>query len=176
MRLSWNEVRARAAAFAGDWRDASYEKGESQSFYNDFFAVFGVQRRSVARYEEHVTKPGDRSGYIDLFWPGVLIVEQKSAGRDLEQAYGQAGEYFDALPERDRPRYILVSNFRTRRWPTSTTRTPCLRGYAAPTAPTAPSTGPWTASTAARASPPSASASSTCSCSTRRCAHRSKRG
>ena len=113
MRLSWNEVRARAAAFADEWRDAAYEKGESQSFYNDFFAVFGVQRRSVARYEEHVRKLDDRSGFIDLFWPGVLIVEQKSAGRDLDKAYGQAGEYFDALPERERPRFILVSDFQT---------------------------------------------------------------
>ena len=43
----------------------------------------------------------------------MLIVEQKSAGRDLAKAYGQAGEYFDALPERDRPRYILVSDFQT---------------------------------------------------------------
>ena len=113
MRLSWNEVRARAAAFAGDWRDAAYEKGETQSFYNDFFGIFGVRRRSVARYEEHVKKLDDRSGFIDLFWPGVLLVEQKSAGRDLEKAYGQAGEYFDAVPERERPRYILVSDFRT---------------------------------------------------------------
>ena len=113
MRLSWNEVRVRAAAFAESWRDAAYEKGETQSFYNDFFAVFGVQRRSVARYEEHVKKLDDRSGFIDLFWPGVLIVEQKSAGRDLDKAYGQAGEYFDALPERDRPRFILVSDFQT---------------------------------------------------------------
>ena len=111
MRLSWNEIRARAAAFSNEWRDAAYEKGETQSFYNDFFRVFGVKRRSVARYEEHVAKLDNRSGYIDLFWPGQLLVEQKSAGRDLEQAYGQAGEYFDALPERDRPRYILVSNF-----------------------------------------------------------------
>ena len=113
MRLSWNEVRVRAASFAKAWRDAAYEKGETQSFYNDFFEVFDVRRRSVARYEEHVAKLDNRSGYIDLFWPGVLIVEQKSAGRDLRKAYGQAGEYFDALPERDRPRYILVSDFQT---------------------------------------------------------------
>ena len=50
-------------------------------------------------------------GFIDLFWPGVLLVEQKSAGRDLAKAYGQAGEYFDVLPEKDRPRYILVGDF-----------------------------------------------------------------
>ncbi|MYH46257.1 MAG: class I SAM-dependent DNA methyltransferase, partial [Gammaproteobacteria bacterium] len=111
MRLSWNEIRARAAAFSNEWRDAAYEKGETQSFYNDFFRVFGVKRRSVARYEEHVAKLDNRSGYIDLFWPGQLLVEQKSAGRDLERAYDQAGEYFDALPERDRPRFILVSDF-----------------------------------------------------------------
>ena len=113
MRLSWNEVRARAARFVDDWRDAAYEKGETQSFYNDFFEVFGARRRSVARYEEHVTKLNNLSGYIDLFWPGVLIVEQKSVGLDLERAYGQAGEYFDALRESDRPRFVLVSDFQT---------------------------------------------------------------
>ena len=113
MRLSWNEVRARAAAFADEWRDAAYEKGETQSFYNAFFRVFGVRRRSVARYEQHVAKLDNRSGYIDLFWPGELIVEQKSAGRDPGKAYGQAGEYFDALPEHERPRHILVSDFQT---------------------------------------------------------------
>ena len=113
MRLSWNEVRVRAAAFAEDWKDAAYEKGETQSFYNAFFDVFGVRRRNVARYEAHVAKLDNRSGFIDLFWPGVLLVEQKSAGRDLRKAYEQAGEYFDALPERERPRFILVSDFQT---------------------------------------------------------------
>ena len=113
MRLSWNEVRARAATFAREWADAHYEKGETQSFYNDFFDIFGIKRRTVARYEQHVKKLDNRAGFIDLFWPGVLLVEHKSAGRDLDKAYGQAGDYFDALPERDRPRYILVSDFQT---------------------------------------------------------------
>ena len=103
MRLSWNEVRARAAAFAEEWRDAAYESGETQSFYNDFFKVFGVRRSSVARYEQHVTKLDNSAGFIDLFWPGVLIVEQKSAGRDLAKAYEQAGGYFDALPSTTAP-------------------------------------------------------------------------
>ena len=113
MRLSWNEVRVRAATFAEEWSNAVREKSETQSFYNAFFRVFGVERRSVARYEEHVAKLDNSSGFIDLFWPGVLIVEQKSAGRDLGKAYGQAGEYFDALAEQDRPRFILVSDFQT---------------------------------------------------------------
>ena len=113
MRLSWNEIRARAAAFAREWAAAKYEKGETQSFYNDFFEIFGVRRRTVARYEEHVRRLDDSSGFIDLFWPGVLLVEQKSAGRDLAAARDQAGSYFDALPERDRPRYQLLCDFQT---------------------------------------------------------------
>ncbi len=113
MRLSWNEIRTRAATFAKEWQDASYEKGETQSFYNEFFEIFAVKRRNVARYEEHVAKLDNRSGFIDLFWPGVLIVEQKSAGHSLRHAYDQAAEYFDALAEHERPRYILVSDFQT---------------------------------------------------------------
>ncbi|MCY4392770.1 MAG: N-6 DNA methylase [Chloroflexi bacterium] len=113
MRLSWNEIRARAAEFAREWADASYERGETQSFYNEFFEVFGVRRRSVARYEEHVQRLDNTSGYIDLFWPGVLLVEQKSAGRSLVAAGEQAGSYFDGLSEHERPRYQLLCDFQT---------------------------------------------------------------
>lgn len=113
MRLSFNEIRARAARFAKEYANATYEKGETQTFYNDFFQIFGVQRRSVARYEEHVKKLNNKSGFIDLFWPKVLLVEQKSAGRDLTKAEVQAGEYFDAIKEAERPRFQLLCDFQT---------------------------------------------------------------
>ena len=113
MRLSWNEIRSRAADFAREWADATYEKGETQSFYNEFFEIFGVRRRTVARYEERVQRLDNTSGFIDLFWPGVLLVEQKSAGRDLTAARDQADAYFDALLERDRPRFQLLCDFQT---------------------------------------------------------------
>ena len=71
---------------------------------------YGAQLRAI---EQHIKKLYNRSEFIDLFWPGVLIVEQKSIGRNLTKAYGQAGEYFDALTEGERPRYILVSDFQS---------------------------------------------------------------
>ena len=80
MRLSWSEVRARAAAFAEDWKDATYEKGETQSFYNAFFDVFGMRQRNVARYEAHVAKLNNRSGFIDLFWPGYCSSSRRARG------------------------------------------------------------------------------------------------
>lgn len=67
MRLSWNEIRARAARFAEEWKDAHYEKGECQSFYNDFFDVFGVTRRRVASFEEPVKRLNGKYGFIGLF-------------------------------------------------------------------------------------------------------------
>jgi hypothetical protein len=113
MRLSWNEIKARAARFADEWRNAHYERGESQTFYNEFFEVFGVTRRRVASFEEPVKRLGEKRGFIDLFWKGVLLVEQKSAGRDLVRAKEQALEYFPGLKEHELPRYLLVSDFQT---------------------------------------------------------------
>jgi hypothetical protein len=104
MRLSWNEIRARAASFATEWADARYERGETQSFYNEFFEVFGVRRRQVATFEEPVKKLGERQGFIDLFWKGVLLVEQKSAGRNLVRAKEQALDYFPGLKPYELPR------------------------------------------------------------------------
>jgi hypothetical protein len=111
MRLSWNEIRARAARFADEWSDAKYEKGETQSFYNEFFDVFGIRRRKVASFEEPVKKLGDKKGFIDLFWKGVLLVEQKSAGRNLKKAKTQALDYFPGLKDVELPRYIMLSDF-----------------------------------------------------------------
>src|SRR5665647_1450740 len=113
MRLSWNEIRARAAQFAQEWENESYEKGESQSFYNSFFDVFGVTRRRVASFEEPVKKLDGKHGFIDLFWKGVLLVEQKSAGGNLTKAKQQAFDYFPGIKEAELPRHILVSDFQT---------------------------------------------------------------
>ena len=115
MRLQWSEIRARAAAFSERHKLAHYEKGETQTFYNDFFDCFGISRRQVATYEQRVKNlPGNKQGFIDLFWPGTLIVEQKSAGLDLKKASDQALDYYDWLPEAQRPRYILTCDFQ--RW------------------------------------------------------------
>lgn len=111
MRLDWNDIKARAAKFAEDWRDAHYERGETQTFYNDFFELFGVTRRRVASFEHGVDLPEKKRGYLDLFWKGKLLVEQKSAGRSLTPARKQALDYFPGLKDHELPRYILLSDF-----------------------------------------------------------------
>jgi hypothetical protein len=114
IRLSWNEIRHRATKFAQDWKDAHYEKGETQTFYNEFFELFGIQRRKVATFEEPVKRAGSKApGFIDLFWKGTLLVEQKSAGRDLTKAKEQALDYFPGIKDSELPRYVLVCDFQT---------------------------------------------------------------
>lgn len=114
MPLSPNEIRSRAAKFSRDWDGEGYEKGQTQLFYRDFFDVFGIPVRRVATFEESV-KHADTSkrGFIDLFWRGKLLIEQKSKGQDLIKAKTQALEYFPSLKDDDLPRYVLVSDFQT---------------------------------------------------------------
>ena len=115
MALSWNEIRSRAHEFSKRWEGESSERAEAQSFWNEFFAVFGIVRKRVAVFEKQVeiTRAGHKlkHGRIDAFWKGVLLIEHKSLGQDLNRAFTQAADYFDGLLERDLPRYILVSDF-----------------------------------------------------------------
>lgn len=112
-RLSWNEIRLRATKFAEEWKDAKYERGETQTFYNEFFQIFGLRRRKVASFEEPVKKLGNAQGFIDLFWKGVLLVEQKSKGGNLVKAKQQAFDYFPGIKDSELPRYILACDFQT---------------------------------------------------------------
>jgi hypothetical protein len=111
--LSWNDIRDRATRFARDWGEETREMGEYQTFWNDFFDVFGVSRRTVARYQEHVRDLDGKHGFIDLFWPGTLIAEHKTRGQNLDAAYNQAAGYFDSLSEEKRPRYIVTTDYQT---------------------------------------------------------------
>jgi hypothetical protein len=115
MPLQWNEIRSNAVAFSRDFQDAHRERGEAQTFWNDFFQVFGVRRRVVATFEEPVRNLRGTYGYIDLFWPTHLIAEHKSRGEDLGKAHSQAIQYIADLVNEGRiaeaPRYIIVSDF-----------------------------------------------------------------
>lgn len=115
MPLSWNEIRSRSVAFSRRFEGEGSERAESQTFWNEFFNVFGLDRKRVAVFEKQVAmvRAGGalKHGRIDAFWKGRLLIEQKSLGADLDRAFSQAADYFDGLPERDLPRYILVSDF-----------------------------------------------------------------
>ncbi len=116
MRTTWEVIKGKAQKFAAAWAKGVNadvgEVSEKQTFYNEFFEIFGVKRRSVGRYEHHVRKLNNKHGYIDLFWPGVLLVEHKSPGASLVDAFDQASEYCDALRQSEHPRFIMACDFR----------------------------------------------------------------
>jgi hypothetical protein len=111
MPLTQQEIKSRAYAFVKEWEDTSRERAEAQTFWNDFFNIFGLSRRRVASFEEPVKKLGDARGSIDLFWKGTLLVEHKSKGKDLDKAYSQALDYFPGISEAELPQYVLISDF-----------------------------------------------------------------
>ena len=109
--LTLNEIRANALAFSTEWKGETSESAEKQSFWNDFFSVFGIHRRRYAAYEVPVKLGDGHHGRIDVFWPGVLLIEHKAAGGDLTAAFKQAVNYFDGIEEQDLPKYVIVSDF-----------------------------------------------------------------
>lgn len=115
MPISWNEIRDNALSFAREWAGAAREDTEAKTFWDEFFAVFGIKRRTVASFEAPVKNLAGNWSYIDLFWPGTLLVEHKSRGKSLAKAESQAMEYIRGLKDAGRddeiPRYIVVSDF-----------------------------------------------------------------
>lgn len=111
MPLSWNEIKARALAFSKEWEHETSEDAEAKSFWDGFFHVFDVSRRRLATFETAVRKGDNKQGFIDLLWKGVILVEHKSRGKDLDKAFQQAKDYFPGLKEYELPKYILVSDF-----------------------------------------------------------------
>jgi hypothetical protein len=109
---SWVEMRNRATRFAFRWRSESSERGSAQTFWNEFFAIFGIERTRVAVFENLATRhTTGRRGYMDVFYPGYMVGEHKSRGADLDAAMDQALDYLPEIPAEHIPRIVVVSDF-----------------------------------------------------------------
>lgn len=107
------EVERALHAFVKRWKnyDGS-ERAEAQTFLNDLFAAYGTNRRDVgALFEDFKSS----AGFMDLHWPGELIVEMKKPGVPLEKADDQRIRYWqessDATKEIPAARYVVLCNF-----------------------------------------------------------------
>lgn len=109
--ITINESRRRLTAFSKEWVAAKSEKSLAAVFWLRFYECFGIRAESATVYEKAVKKINGAPGYIDSFIPGKLIVEHKSQGKSLDSAFIQASDYFIALKEADRPRYIITCDF-----------------------------------------------------------------
>ncbi len=85
--LSLNEIRSRALRFAQEHANDCSEDGETKTFWDGFFDIFGVSRRRVASFERSVQRIDGSTGFIDLLWKGTLLIEHKSRGKNLDRLY-----------------------------------------------------------------------------------------
>jgi hypothetical protein len=109
-------MRTRALAFSKRWQGPQREESEAKTFLDQFFEIFGRDRHAVDAVHEYRVERTERGeGRIDLLWPGKLLVEMKSTGRDLSAEKGgaayQAFEYIPHLDAELRPRWVLISDF-----------------------------------------------------------------
>lgn len=112
MVLTLTQMKERAKKFSEDFKDASDERSEAQEYWIEFFKIFGIEkRRTKITFEYAITKIEGNKGFIDCFWPGLLIIEHKSLGKNLDMAYDQLLEYTWSLSSSQVPRYAIVSDF-----------------------------------------------------------------
>src|SRR5665647_3411766 len=110
--LSWNEMRERAYAFVREWKDETSERAEAQSFWTDWFNIFGLKRRGTIAFEQAAKRDSTGGqGRLDAFWPKHLAIEHKSAGKSLEEAIGQACDYLGSVEHSQWPQYVMSSDF-----------------------------------------------------------------
>ncbi len=117
MTIISNEMLENAEAFIIKWKGTISERGEAQSFTNDFFKIFGLDRHRLANFEKTIQKKNESGlGFADLFWSGKLIIESKSAHldkpKDWEKTLKQAEEYIEDLLPHQKPKFILLINFK----------------------------------------------------------------
>lgn len=107
------DITARVNEFVNDWAGESRERAEKDSFWNGFFWVFGISRRRVGGVFEYVAQRHStgRHGFMDLFWPGKIAVEHKSAGADLPKAMDQLVDYLITIDSIDIPALAVVCDF-----------------------------------------------------------------
>lgn len=111
--LAWSIIEENARAFSARWVGVTREMSESQTFWGEFLAVFGVNRRHAGVVFEAPVKIAGRAARIDVLYPGKFLAEHKSTGKNLDAAMVQAMQYVAALPVHDRPSVVAVCDFDT---------------------------------------------------------------
>lgn len=112
--LSGEEIQRALTAFVARWQGfEGTEKAEAQTFLNQLFECYGSSRRELgAEFEFFVPDVG----FMDLHWPGLLLVEMKAPGVPVRMAQQQVERYWRASSDRGsgRPaaRWIVTCNFR----------------------------------------------------------------
>lgn len=67
------------------------EKAKAQTFLNELFACYGTDRSAAgALFEDFKSS----AGFMDLHWPGILIVEMKAPQVALDKAKDQRQRYW----------------------------------------------------------------------------------
>jgi hypothetical protein len=104
-----------AELLAKKYAKITSEKSFAQTFWRDLFQqLCGVDDLLATGIEFEYPVRSHESGtikFIDVLWPGVVLVEHKSAGQSLDKAEQQARDYLISLEAVKRPPVIILSDF-----------------------------------------------------------------
>lgn len=90
------------------------EKQFTQQFWIGLLKCFGISDERTLLFEREAKRASTNNrGWVDVFWPGMLLVEQKSVNKDLAKAAAQADDYLagGTIAEHEWPKFIITCNF-----------------------------------------------------------------
>ncbi|MCA9766696.1 MAG: class I SAM-dependent DNA methyltransferase [Carnobacterium sp.] len=122
--MNHTEQKRAAKEFAMKWEGIGYEKGDSARFWLSLLQdVYDVEKPTdFILFEERIKL--DHTSFIDGYIPSTnVLIEQKSIDKDLGKAirqsdgslltpFQQAKRYSSELPYSERPRWVVISNFK----------------------------------------------------------------
>lgn len=118
------EQKAAAKAFADEWKDKGYEKGQSQPFWLSLLRdVLGVAHpEQYISFEDRVFL--GHTSFIDGYISETkVLIEQKGSNKSLDEPikqsdgslltpFQQAKRYITELPVSKHPRWVVTCNFK----------------------------------------------------------------
>ncbi|MGH3473403.1 MAG: DNA methyltransferase [Aeromicrobium sp.] len=113
MALSGPEIQDNLRAFVAKWQAfAGTEKAEAQTFLNELFACYGLDRVDVgAKFEDF----SSYAGFMDLHWPEICIIEMKRPNTPLETARDQVHRYRRESADEEEgikaAKYVVICSF-----------------------------------------------------------------
>lgn len=92
------------------------EKQYTQQFWIGLLKCFGISDERTLLFEREAKRASTQNrGWIDVFWPGMFLAEQKSVNKPLEAAALQADDYLSggSISDHEWPQYVISCNFKS---------------------------------------------------------------
>jgi hypothetical protein len=111
-KQQWSYIEEQARKFAVAWQKGHRENADAKPFWYEFLRdVFCLNPMRISAFEYPTKLLKGKYGFVDMFVPGKMLVEHKTAGKNFDRATMQATSYLEGIADNDIPSIIVICDF-----------------------------------------------------------------